>query len=353
MNCAYFGVCGSCKEHGSYEQQLEKKVKRFQDLFGITPEVFTSKPQHFRARAEFGYIDGSYTMYSVNGGVVRIESCPIVLEPIFALMPKLREYLASNEILSVKLFRLDFLSSTLSNTLVTLVYHRPIDEVWEKEARKLAKELGISIVGRSRGKKIVIGKDYVKEQIAGIYYYHYEGSFTQPNPFVNAKMIEWAKEAEIEGDLLELYCGSGNFTLPLAKSCRKVLATEVSKTAIKAAKLNASMNNIKNVTFVRLSAEEVSEALAKKRVFRRLKNVDLDSYDFEAVFVDPPRCGLDDAARDLIARFDKIIYISCNPLTLQRDIQELRKTHTIQKAALFDQFPYTSHLESGVVLVRH
>ncbi len=352
MDCAYFGVCGSCREFGSYEEQLLKKVAKFKELFGIEPEVFASKPQHFRARAEFRYIDGSYGMHSVDGGVVKIKECPIVLEPIFTLMPKLREYLASSKTLSYKLFRLDFLSSTLGEVLVSLVYHKPIDEVWEEEARKLAKDLGVSIVGRSRGKKIVIGKEYVEEEIAGIRYYHYEGSFTQPNPFVNAKMIEWAKGAKIEGDLLELYCGSGNFTLPLAKSCRKVLATEVSKTAIKAAKRNASLNNIQNVTFVRLSAQEVSEALAKKREFRRLKEIDLDSYDFKAVFVDPPRCGLDEATRELVAQFDKIIYISCNPLTLHRDIQQLQKTHTIQKAALFDQFPYTSHIESGVVLVR-
>jgi tRNA (uracil-5-)-methyltransferase len=68
------------------------------------------------------------------------------------------------------------------------------------------------------------------------------------------------------------------------------------------------------------------------------------------LFVDPPRAGLDDTTRALAQRFDQIIYISCNALTLQRDLSELIKTHTIKHFALFDQFAYTKHIECGVIL---
>jgi len=91
-------------------------------------------------------------------------------------------------------------------------------------------------------------------------------------------------------------------------------------------------------------------AVERKREFRRLKDIDLQSYDFSTIFVDPPRAGLDEGTRKLASRFENIIYISCNPSTLIRDIEALRKSHKIKDLAFFDQFPYTPHLESGVVL---
>ena len=165
-------------------------------------------------------------------------------------------------------------------------------------------------------------------------------------------MIEWVLEQtkNIGGDLLELYCGAGNFTLPLSRNFQKVLATEVSKTSIKAAKKNCEINNIDNIQFARLASEEMSQAMKGVRVFRRLEGIELKNYNFQAAFVDPPRCGLDEATRDLLGQFPYIIYISCNPETLYRDLQALQKTHEPLSYALFDQFPYTPHMESGVVL---
>jgi tRNA (uracil-5-)-methyltransferase len=80
--------------------------------------------------------------------------------------------------------------------------------------------------------------------------------------------------------------------------------------------------------------------------------VDLDCYDFSTIFVDPPRAGLDDLTRKMVCDYDRIIYISCNPETLARDLEVLTKTHNIEQTALFDQFPYTHHIESGVFLTR-
>jgi tRNA (uracil-5-)-methyltransferase len=99
-----------------------------------------------------------------------------------------------------------------------------------------------------------------------------------------------------------------------------------------------------------MSAEEFVEALEEKRVFTRLKDVNLKDYDFDSIFVDPPRAGLDDTTRALVKNFDQIIYVSCNPETLHRDLEELTKTHSIENFALFDQFSYTHHIESGLIL---
>lgn len=153
-------------------------------------------------------------------------------------------------------------------------------------------------------------------------------------------------------DLLELYCGYGNFTIPLSCQFQKVLATEISKTSIKSALLNCELNNVSNITFLRMSAEELTSALKKEREFNRLKEVDLEAYQFSHVFVDPPRSGMDEASLAFISQFENIIYISCNPHTLKRDLDVLTRHFSIEHFALFDQFPNTEHLESGVILKR-
>lgn len=153
-------------------------------------------------------------------------------------------------------------------------------------------------------------------------------------------------------DLLELYCGNGNFTLPLSTRVRKVLATEISKTSVNAALANISANHISNIELVRLSAEELTQALNGVRPFRRLAGIDLPSYQFGTVFVDPPRAGMDPDTCELTRRFERILYISCNPDTLAQNIAQLHDTHRITRCALFDQFPWTHHMESGVLLER-
>ncbi|MDO9322125.1 MAG: tRNA (uridine(54)-C5)-methyltransferase TrmA, partial [Pseudomonas sp.] len=237
-------------------------------------------------------------------------------------------------------------------------YHRPLDAHWHAAAETLAAELGVSLIGRSRGPRLVIGRDHVIERltVAGreFSYRQPEGAFTQPNGTVNQKMLGWAYEAigQRDDDLLELYCGNGNFTLPLATRVRKVLATEISKSSVNAALANLADNGVDNVTLVRLSAEELTQALNEVRPFRRLQGIDLPSYDFGTVFVDPPRAGMDPDTCELTRRFERILYISCNPETLAANIAQLHDTHRISRCALFDQFPFTHHMESGVLLER-
>jgi tRNA (uracil-5-)-methyltransferase len=166
-------------------------------------------------------------------------------------------------------------------------------------------------------------------------------------------MIEWAiKQAKKVqgGDFVESYCGLGNFTLPLSKYFDRVLATEISKRSIYAAKENCILNDVTNIEFIRLASEEMTQALNKEREFRRLADIDLDSYNFSTVLVDPPRAGLDIDTIKLIQNIDNIIYISCNPETLARDLVELTQTHDIDDAAIYDQFPHTHQVESGVFL---
>ena len=89
-----------------------------------------------------------------------------------------------------------------------------------------------------------------------------------------------------------------------------------------------------------------------EREFSRLKGIDLSSYQCNTIFVDPPRAGLDDETVKMVQAYDNILYISCNPDTLADNLAVLNQTHKITRFALFDQFPYTHHMESGVYLQR-
>ncbi|WP_457745617.1 tRNA (uridine(54)-C5)-methyltransferase TrmA [Sulfurimonas sp.] len=367
MDCKYFGECGACRvyEYG-YDGQLHKKLElnkeRFQAYFNKNIEVFESPDAHYRSRSEFKiWHEGDEIFYAMNQlkhkGVVLIEECPQVNEHIMQLMPKLLEEIKEFKI-DFKLFGADFLSSSSGEIVVSLLYHRQLDAKWQESAGMIAEKLGIYIIGRARKQKLIIGQDYITETLhiaKEKYKFHYiENSFTQPNPRVNEQMITWALNmfTNIEGDLLELYCGAGNFTIPFAKNFRKVLATEISKSSINAAKMNMQLNSVSNIEFVRMSVEEFRDALDGVREFRRMQSIDIATYNINSIFVDPPRSGMDEDSCRFSARYDNILYISCNPETLERDLGILTQTHEVVSMALFDQFPYTHHLEMGVKLVR-
>ncbi len=352
----------------AYAAQLDEKTARLRELLAPfsapEPQVFASPRQHYRLRAEFRLWreDGQrhYAMFTPGDKYtpILLDDMPIASTQINALMPQLKAAWQANEALSHKLFQVEFLTTLSGDALITLCYHRPLDAAWQQAAEQLATELKVSIVGRSRGKRMVIGRDYVQESlhVAGrdFSYRQPEGAFTQPNGQVCQQMLNWAYDAlgERQDDLLELYCGNGNFTLPLSTRVRKVLATEISKSSVNAALANLADNAIDNIELVRLSAEELTVALNGVRPFRRLAHIDLPSYDFGTVFVDPPRAGMDPDTCELTRRFDRILYISCNPETLAQNIAQLHDTHRITRCALFDQFPWTHHMESGVLLER-
>jgi 16S rRNA G966 N2-methylase RsmD len=154
------------------------------------------------------------------------------------------------------------------------------------------------------------------------------------------------------GDLLELYCGNGNFSLALARNFDRVLATEIAKPSVAAAQYNIAANHIDNVQIIRMAAEEFTQAMNGVREFNRLQGIDLKSYQCETIFVDPPRSGLDSETEKMVQAYPRILYISCNPETLCQNLETLSQTHNVTRLALFDQFPYTHHMECGVLLTR-
>jgi len=349
-----------------YQAQLAEKIAGFKQDFSEfsfpEPEIFESAEKHFRMRAEFriwhkGPVS-TYCMFTDDEfkRAYDISNFPIGSELMNRLMTELMAQINSHEILRTKLFQIDFLTTLSGQALISLIYHRKLDDEWLAAAKELQSKLNIFVIGRSKGQKIIVEQDFVIEQLTvngkQFRYQQIESGFTQPNAGVCEKMLTWAvnKSQNWGGDLIELYCGNGNFTLPLSQNFNRVLATELAKPSVKSALYNMELNQISNVAIARLSSEDFSQAMDKVRKFNRLEGIDLDSYKFTSIFVDPPRSGMDPHTTSITQRYDNIMYISCNPVTLRENLKTITQTHEITNVALFDQFPYTHHLEVGVTL---
>ena len=420
MNCKSFGSCDSCTLSEPYEDQIPYKKQlisdKFREFFDGEFEFFASSPQNYRIRAEFGIwhdiwhsaSDLAYTMGGARSKKILINECPKVALPIANLMPRLLEALRQNEALKERLFGVEFISCA-SGILATLLYHKRLGEREQEAICELADKLGIRVMARARGQKLLSGELSLTDELCvngRVYKFRFgENAFIQPNRGVNEKMIAWARscvdfgkegtsevraaqnfaaknliaensaaqnygceepaprnssckqhvvrpESSGARDLLELYCGHGNFTIPLAAKFNRVLASEISKSSIANTRINCELNGVCNAQFVRLSADELMSAFARRRGFERLKGIDIFSYDFSHVLIDPPRAGLEPSVIDFIKNFQNLIYISCNPQTLFENLRSLCATHEVRRFAIFDQFAHTSHIECGVLLRR-
>lgn len=183
----------------------------------------------------------------------------------------------------------------------------------------------------------VFGNDYVMINVGNYRYAVYPDSFFQVNTKMISRLYDKVLEFAGKGDkLLDLYCGAGTIGIYLANNFNSVRGIEQNESAIKGANLNKGINDIKNISFVCEKASDINEIVE------------------DVVVVDPPRSGLDSTTikRILDSRIERLIYVSCNPITLARDINILKDKYNLVGMSLFDMFPNTSHVECVSVLYR-
>ena len=307
----------------------------------------------YRSRCEFGYKNNFYTMYSPSGEIVYLNTFAIARPSIQALMPKLLNQINKSNVLKTKLFQINFRTNRKNRVLVSLIYHKLLDDKIKDLADKIANILDISINLRSKNNLYSTHCDLLEDNIENLetILYQTDQSFYQPNYFHMPEMVTKAMSfIKDPKDLLELYCGSGTFSLPMRKLFNKIFATENNRQSIRCLNKSIDEQNIKNIFHARLSAEEVSELFAG-RVFKRMNGINISDLNFSHLLVDPPRAGLDKDVISLISKFKNIIYISCNYETYERDVKNL-KGFTIKNIEIFDQFPNTKHLEIVSLLSR-
>ena len=317
-------------------------------------EIITnlSPASSYRSRCEFGYKNGFYTMVK-DGKKILLDHYDLPVSAIQNIMKPLLSEININPLINKKLFQINF-RAVNQVMLVTLIYHKPLDQYWLEAAKMIENKLPINVIGRSKKQLLASNLTELEDYIdinPSYYLYQNDKTFYQPNAFLMPKMVKLVISLiKNPRDLLELYCGCGTFTIPLSYTFNNIFATENNRDSISYLKKSISKNDIENIYYARLSDIELMDAL-KGRIFRRLEDVDLKNFDFSHILVDPPRSGLSNNITEILNKFDNIIYISCNPDTFQRDLNNL-KDYKIEKLEVFDQFSNTPHIELIALLIK-
>ena len=304
----YWQQFAFCQAYESrYIEQAEYKkqywLSFFQHSLHVAPsllkdtELFLSPPQHFRTRIEFAlrfFADElSYAMFHPGDKTaIKITQCQHSSKAISEAMPCLMQELNRHPILAQRCNQINFRSNTQGQLLITLIYRQAISDKtlpFQQQITRLNEHYGWDIIVRSHKQQWSCEKNYLDYNLQlndKTYNYRQDdNTFTQPNQYINQQMLQWVKnqlpqQASDNDDLLELYCGNGNFSIALAAQFRSILATEMVRESLHLAHYAKQQNQINNLHFVRLSAQETSQALSRYRQFNRLKHIDLDGYQF-------------------------------------------------------------------------
>ena len=239
---------------------IEKSASFVQEVqaLGMLPDSVhyeASPAQHYRGRIEFHMLTNpwSYAMFDAQKNYVRLSESTVALLPIAQRMQPLLQWLERHNDFGYRLFQTNWRANTQGEVLLTLVYHCALSESWLEQASVLAADLGVQVIGRSRKQKRLVQNGYLDNTIdlegRKLVMRQDDVSFSQPNLAINQAMISWLRHqlTVCKDDLLELYCGIGNFSCALADRFRKVFATEVVRSAITLCKYNIERNRINNV----------------------------------------------------------------------------------------------------------
>jgi len=353
--CPVFTLCGGCQlQNLSYPAQLREKehilretLGRLGGLHDVSIELIVPSPKEFGFRnkvtlSAWFYKGKWHIGYSQKGTnrKVPIESCPISTEIVDKVINRISRVLAS---LGDPHFPLDkiHISSNGKTAQITLVpvHSRKGDtlKTLHGHLKRHEETENVSIGG--------IGETGFEFNILDNKFLTTPSAFTQVNSAINELMIktvlEWA-ELTNNMSVLDLYSGIGNFSIPLALQAKEVLGVEISKNSVKLAKHNAGINSVKNIVFQNASSEDAVTIL----------NDEHESFDL--VVLDPPREGAKEVIDGLVELSpEKMIYVSCDPATLARDLKKLSKSgYKVVKVRPFDMFPQTFHIESVTLLAK-
>ncbi|MTI65663.1 MAG: 23S rRNA (uracil(1939)-C(5))-methyltransferase RlmD [Firmicutes bacterium] len=373
--CPHFHQCGGCHlQHMKYEAQAkfkEKIVKELLGKYGKINEIITmDKPYDYRnkihstlSRGKGGEIvSGIYQQYSHK--VVAIDRCIIqdpradrIIKSIRKLMKsfKLRPYDEDSKkgFLRHILVKTGYLSGEIMVALVVSSKIFPSKKKFIKALLKKHPEITTIVMNINNRKtsvvlgkveKVLYGKGFIEDTLCGCIFQISLKSFYQVNPVQTEKLynkaIDMAK-LDTNDVVLDAYCGIGTISLILSDKVKKVIGVELNQDAVKDAIKNAKRNKIKNVRFYQSDAGKFMVRMANRK-----EQVD-------TVFMDPPRSGSTEKFLHSIVKLNpkKVIYISCNPVTQERDLKYLTKHgYKVKEIQPVDMFPHTYHVETVVLI---
>ena len=381
------GACRSCAYKClSYDEEARLKEDAVKQIFKktglsevkIMPIVkspvecgYRNKAQYPVARGKNGeYVIGFFAPKSHR--VTEAADCPLAPSEFSEILEVLRAFFVEKE-LSVYdeesgkgLIRHIYLrrGEVSGEILITLVINGDTlpcsDELVEKISEKFRAVVGILINVNKKNTNVILGekfitlfgRDYIFDTLGGVRLKISAPSFYQVNH--SAAELLYAKAKELanptKDDLvLDLYCGAGSIGLSMADAAGEIIGIEIVESAVKCAKFNAKENGIKNASFYAGDASEAARLLAPAEALRGEK------IKPDIVILDPPRAGTTAELIEHIASLSpkKVVYISCNPQTLARDMAVFKKFGYVgDEITPFDLFPMTGHVESVVCLTR-
>ncbi|MGL4428397.1 MAG: 23S rRNA (uracil(1939)-C(5))-methyltransferase RlmD [Silvania sp.] len=345
--CAHFGVCGGCQQqHASVALQERSKSRALARLMKHdVNEIIAGDPWGYRRRARLSlnYLPKTARLEmgfrkANDSEIVDIKQCPILVPRLEALLPEVRACLS--ELQGVR--HLGHVELVLANggPMMVLRHTAPLSARDREKLERFSHSHDLALY-------LAPQSDILEHVTGEAPWYDSDGlrlsfsprDFIQVNDGVNQQMVATALDwLDIQPDdrVLDLFCGMGNFTLPLAKRAQSVVGVEGVAALVEKGRDNAVHNALHNVTFFHENLEEdvTQQPWAK--------------HGFDKILLDPARAGAPGVMQHIIKLAPKrVVYVSCNPATLSRDSESLLAAgYQIQRLAMLDMFPHTGHLES-------
>ncbi|RMG70083.1 MAG: class I SAM-dependent RNA methyltransferase [Nitrospirae bacterium] len=333
--CPVFGLCGGCHyQYISYPRQVRIKeeilldcLKRIGKLDLQLDAPLLGNPWYYRRRAQFKVSpQGRIGFYKpLSHQVVEFERCLLLQSEINDLIGQVRSMGIPQGVREIHVISGD--------TLAVDVRGRAVDRAFLRELLQIRNVSGVYLNGT-----VVEGEQRVCLMLRDIFYFVSCGSFFQSNWTLNNRLVQMVCDV-VENlspeRVLDLYAGGGNFSLAVSGLVKEVVAAEENPSSFEDALFNIRYNEIENVKF---KNRKVESLLVKKRV--------------DMVIADPPRTGMTkEALKKTIELLPEwIIYISCNPSTLARDLNRLSSHYQVESVRLVDMFPQTYHIEAVSLL---
>ncbi len=358
--CPAFYKCGGCNFlHLSYEKQLEIKKKQVVECMKkyckvpveVADCIGAENPYNYRNKAQYPFENETYGFYaSRSHRLVPINSCLMQNEKDEGILKVVSAYIKKSKAPIRHLYT----RHSKDNTMVVLVSKTaklPFTNVLTKELLSVCPEIKSIIINvNSKDTNVILGdknitiygSDTIEGYIGDVKFNISPHSFFQ----VNSKQTEvlYNKAGELLGEkcghLMDLYCGIGSIGLYLSEKAEKITGVEIVESAVEDAQINAKLNGIENAEYILGASEDVVPEILKK------------GEKIDAVILDPPRKGCHKELLDCLleTEIEKIVYISCNPATLARDLDILSQKYNISTVTPVDMFPNTQHVESVVKL---
>ena len=332
VKCPYYDRCGGCQIMGfGYDDQLKYKKNMVVDIFkkygnrDINPLIEGSNNYGYRNKVIFQVKNGKIGFFELDSNnFIEIGNCLVISDKMNRVISIIRDNIILNDVSKI------MLRDSLNGVMI--VFYGSVDDIDIDVFDDMVSSIYVNDK-KIYGDEFSISLDKYRFVVS-------PDSFFQVNLDGMLKLYNYVRDS-INIDnvrLLDLYCGVGSIGIFCADKCREVLGVEINKDAIENADRNKIINDIENISFKCVNANKI----------------DYDEGEFDVVIVDPPRGGLDKKTIDIIMNIKskEVIYVSCNPITLVRDINRLSLVYDICDIKLFDMFPNTYHVESVVLMSR-